>query len=186
MFKKILQKPEEKIDGKRLLIVCGVIGILLVLAGILSYLNWSCNSEQRERDSKGAFIITANGKQYEVTLEKLKSMNPIEITANYKKSGKAPVPTKYKGVPLSVILENLDIDTSKTTSVSAMASDGYASAFTIAEALDPEQAFIAYEQEGKSLGTKTDGGSGPLMLVLAKDTFSQRWVKYLSQIQLTE
>lgn len=171
---------------KSTVIVASIVSILIILVCILGYLNWIQNSGQRERDAKGVFLVKYEGKQFEVNQEMLNSLVPYEITANYKKSGKAPVPTVYKGVPLVRILEKLQIDTSKISSVSALASDGYASAITGKDALDPDQAFIAFEQDGKNLGNKADGGSGPMMMILAKDQFSQRWVKYLSEIQIVE
>jgi len=82
------------------------------------------------------------------------------------------------------VFDYLGIDYSSAKSVSFTAADGYASALTIAEALDEENCFIVFDEDGKPLGTKENGGSGPYMMILPNDQFSQRWCKFLLEIEI--
>ncbi|MDZ7837619.1 MAG: hypothetical protein U5N58_06515 [Actinomycetota bacterium] len=44
--------------------------------------------------------------------------------------------------------------------------------------------YIAIEKDGQPLGDKDSGGSGPYQIIVKKDTFSQRWCKFLVELEL--
>ena len=101
-----------------------------------------------------------------------------------KSSGKPPVDTSYTGVELKALLENLEIDTAGKTQVITKAVDGYTVALSLAEVLEDDNVYIVYKRDGKDLGAREEGGSGPYQIVIRKDQFGQRWNKYLMEIEL--
>lgn len=64
------------------------------------------------------------------------------------------------------------------------AADGYTVALTGDEVRMEDNVYIVYEQAGKDLGIREDGGTGPYRLIIRKDEFAQRWNKYLMEIEL--
>jgi hypothetical protein len=166
----------------------GTIGVIIALAalvvvvGITAFLNRKGVEQKRKFQDDAEFVISAGGVQTIVTMEDVLSLAPQDIEAIYKKSGKEPETRRYKGVPLAKITSLKNIDTSSFSSVSFIAADGYASALPIADAMDPSQCFIVIEEEGKPLGKKEDGGTGPYRMILPKDQFSQRWCSFLMEV----
>jgi hypothetical protein len=104
--------------------------------------------------------------------------------ANYKKSGQAATNRTFQGVSLKAVVERMGIDYSRYVSVSFLAAAGYASALSIVEAMDDGNCYIVIAEENKPLGTRESGGSGPFMMILANDQFSQRWCKFLLEVNL--
>ena len=64
------------------------------------------------------------------------------------------------------------------------AIDGYTVALSIEEVLDEENVYLAYAIDGKPLRSKSQGGSGPYQLIVRKDQFSQRWCKFVVEIEI--
>jgi hypothetical protein len=44
--------------------------------------------------------------------------------------------------------------------------------------------YIVYAIDNKPLGKKEDGGAGPFELVIKNDPFSQRWCKFVSEVEI--
>jgi len=163
-------------------IVLSVVAVLLLAVAVLAWLNQDSVAEKKALLERGGFRITANGQDYTVTMEDIQAIGPRVIDANYKKDGKAPIPKQYTGVPLKSLFDYLKIDYSAAKTVSFTAADGYASALPLNEALDAENCFIVFEEEGEPLNKKE---YGPYMMILAKDQFSQRWCKFLLEVAVS-
>ena len=78
----------------------------------------------------------------------------------------------------------LDIDIGGYNTVIAKAIDGYNVAYEVAEVQDEDNIFIAIARDGKPLGSKSTGGSGPYQLIVSKDAFSQRWCKFVIELEI--
>lgn len=50
--------------------------------------------------------------------------------------------------------------------------------------LDDDNIYLAYMMDGEPLKSREDGGSGPYQIIIRKDQFSQRWAKYVLEIEL--
>ena len=161
-----------------------VVIILTLAAAILAFLNRENIAEKKAMQDSNTFLIIANGKQTIVTMDDITALEPCVVNANYKSSGENPVEKQYTGVSLKSVVDYFNIDYSKAKSVSFTAADGYASVIPISDALDEENCFIVIEEDGKPLGTKENGGSGPYMMILPNDQFSQRWCKFLLEIEI--
>ncbi|SCY52133.1 molybdopterin-dependent oxidoreductase [Alkaliphilus peptidifermentans] len=106
------------------------------------------------------------------------------FVANLKSSGKDPVEHQYKGVPLKAILNSANVSFEEKKQVIVRSVDGYTVALTVEEVLDDDNVYIAYERNGEPLGTKEEGGSGPYQVIIRKDPFSQRWAKFVVEVEL--
>jgi len=163
-------------------IVVIVMAALVVAVGVLAWLNHDNIAQKKTLQDSDTFLLSANGRQHTVTLDDLLSLCPREVTVNAKSSTTDYTKKRFTGVSLTSLLDHLGVDYSEAESVHFTAIDGYTSAVSIKEALDRENCFIIFEEDGKPLGTKESGGSGPYRMILAKDEFSQRWCKFLLEI----
>lgn len=155
-----------------------VIAVLVALAcgvAVLAVLNGRDAQEKQQRRVDGTFLIVAGETEYTVTRDEIEALGPKEFEANYKKSGKAPEARVYTGVPFAAVLERKGIDPAQFSTAIFSAADAYIQAIPLADALDATGCFIALD----------DAGDGPFRMILAKDQFSQRWVKLLTDVTLS-
>ncbi len=87
-------------------------------------------------------------------------------------------------MPLINILKKLEIDTENKKQLIVRGIDGYTVAFSIDEVVDEDNIYLAYKMEGKLLKSKEEGGSGPYQLIVRKDQFSQRWCKFVVEMEV--
>lgn len=165
-------------------IVLACVCALLVVIAVFAVLNRENVLLKRQMVESGSFRIVSGEQVYTVSMKDIEALNPAEVAANYKKDGKAPIGKTYTGVPLKRVLDSVGADVSSAKSVSFTAADGYASAVPIQDALNEESCFIVIREGGEALGSKETGGSGPFMMILAQDQFSQRWCKFLLEVTL--
>lgn len=171
---------ESKKSSSRLILI--VVILLVAVVGVFALLNHSGVEEKRQLQDDAIFLIQEGGQSTEVTMADIESLEPQEIVANYKKSGKDPEQRHYTGVPFAQVLTLKGIDAQGYSSVVFTAADGYASALPIADALNAENCYIIIAEEGQPLGKKEDGGSGPFRMILPNDQFSQRWCSFLLEV----
>ncbi|MEG1049777.1 MAG: hypothetical protein RSE24_04475 [Oscillospiraceae bacterium] len=171
---------------KQTKIAAAVLGLLLVTTVVLLMLNSPSAQEKQELSKSGSFKITLDGTTKTVTMKDIEAVGISDISANYKPSGKQPVTRVYQGVSFAALLKYLELDTvalaEKNTSVVFTAIDGYTTAIKMEEALDEGKCAIVVSLENKPIGSKEDGGTGPYMMVLPQDQFSQRWCKFLGEV----
>jgi len=177
-------KAINKTINKQYMIVGLIILALLIISVILAVFNKINTEKMLEGRDTEFFELTIYDDSYKIDMALINEIGLKEIKANYKKSGMPVEETTFSGVSFKSILETLEADYSEANSVAFHASDGYASAITIDEATDPGQTWIVVKQEGELLGEKAVGGNGPFMMILAKDNFSQRWVKFLIKVEI--
>ena len=168
--------------GTKLVIVISV--LLALIVAVFAYLNREYISVRKVAQDKGVFILRAGGEEFTVSVEDIFALSPVDISANYKTTGRAAETRTYQGVSLKTLIESLGLDYSGFSSVHFFAADGYASALTMAEAMDSGNCYIAVSLNNKPLGTKESGGSGPFMMIRPNDRFSQRWCKFLLEVTL--
>jgi len=164
--------------------VIGISLILVLIVAVFARLNRDAILAVREAQENEAFVVRAGDNIFTVSMEDVESLSPADVSANYKTSGLAAETRLYQGVSLRLILEYLGIPLSDYTTAYFYAADGYASALTMEEAMDSDNCFIVISWDHQSLGTKENGGSGPFMMSLPRDRFSQRWCKFLLEIAL--
>ncbi|MCL2107143.1 MAG: hypothetical protein FWH26_08855 [Oscillospiraceae bacterium] len=147
---------------------------LAIGVAVLAVLNRENAAEKKRLLNDAVFLIVAAGSEHQVSMEDIEALEPREIEAIYKKSGKDPETRTYTGVPFAAVLRAKGIDTGAYQSAAFAAADGYASALPMADALDETSCFIVID----------GGDEGPFRMILAKDPFSQRWCKLLTDVTL--
>ncbi len=165
---------------RRLLV--GLIALLVIAVGVLAWLNLR---DLTVADGDAAsLVVKLKGQQQD--LVSLEQLEPVTFTATLRSSGMPARDFTYTGVPLLAILESvLDQEAlAAAETVVARAIDGYTVSFQLDEVLSPDNVYVVYQQDGEPLGTKADGGSGPLMMVVLGDEFGQRWCKFLVEVDI--
>lgn len=174
--------------NKQTKLAIAVLVVLFAMTLVFLKLNQPSSEEKQNLLNAGKFTITAGDIKKEVTIKDIEEAGVSEIAANYKPSGKQPTTRMYGGIPFSDLLDYLQVDTSsfdiEKATVVFTAIDGYTSAISLKEALDKELCAITISLDGKPLGDKTNGGSGPFMMVLPKEQFSQQWCKFLAEVTI--
>lgn len=163
---------------KQMKISLAILGALLALAAVFAVLNLRGLDEKKAAAQAQAFTIVIGEEKTTVTIEDMQTIGIRDIPANYKPSGKAPVERIYQGVPFVEVLTYKGISPADYKTVVFTAADGYSTAISAEEALDPEKCVIATGLAGAPLEGK-EAGTTSLMMILPKDQFSQRWCKFL-------
>lgn len=167
---------------KQMKISLVILGTLLALAAVFAVLNLQNLAGKKAAQQAQTFTILLGEQRAMVRMEDIEAVGVRDISANYKPSGKAPVTRVYQGVPFCEVAAYMQLDLSACKTVVFTAADGYSTAITAEEALDPALCAIVTACEGEPLGGKEDGGTGPFMMVLPQDQFSQRWCKFLLEV----
>jgi hypothetical protein len=170
---------------RNIIIIVAVIAALAVTVGILAFLNSGNTEEKRMLEEEAIILVKYAGQKLgEIEMELVESIGPEDFNANLDTSDSEPEEHLYTGVLLNDILKALDIDMVDYSLVIAKAIDGYNVAFKAAEVLDESNIYLAIMRDGKPLGTKSSGGSGPYQIIVKKDAFSQRWCKFVIELEL--
>jgi hypothetical protein len=163
-----------------------IIVILVAVVACLAFLNQSFISNKDQSAENPELIIKLSGTEKGIiTLNEIKLLGEQEFTATLRSSGKLPEDHTYKGVPLINILKTVDNDIiNHGKQVVIRAIDGYVTALPLKEVLDEDNVYLVYYQDRKPLGSKRSGGSGPLMTVVRKDRYGQRWCKFAVEVDV--
>lgn len=166
---------------KKIIPIC--IGLLICIVFIAAILNLHAAKEKSALTANSEIAVTINNQvANKITKEDISSLEPETFTASLKSSGNDPVDVQYTGVPMASILEEKNISLDEHQTVTMGSLDGYTVQLKASEVLDKENVWLVFEQDGKEL----DSRSGPYMVVIRKDSFSQRWSKQLCEITLDE
>ena len=89
----------------------------------------------------------------------------------------------FTGVSLWSLLEQCNVSESASI-VYVQAIDGYGASLTIEEAKQNTQILLCYQKNGEFLKPRSEGGAGPIRLMIASDEYAQRWVKNVAVIEV--
>jgi len=162
-------------------ILISVISLLAITTLVLGFLNKQSIDVSGE---EGTIKFIFGENSVELSLEEIVSLNYEEFSAVEDTSRSGPTARKYKGVLLKEVLNKANISNESISSSSKIVVkglDGYVIALHPDEIMG-DIAYLAFEKDGKGLGTMKNGGSGPIQLVVRSDSFSQRWCKYVSEV----
>lgn len=173
--------------NKNRLILAACIIFLIIGAALFAILNTGDIKEKKQSQEEAEVKITLNGEEAAVfTLFELMKYKKIVFTANLDENGEDSLKKTFGGVPLKDVFADLDITINEDESIIFSAADGYQTAAAGWEVLQEDNIYLVYERDGRQTGTKADGGTGPIEIVIAKDDFSQRWCKFLMEIKIDE
>jgi hypothetical protein len=158
--------------------------LLVVIVGVTAVLNRTGIEEKVASQRDAILYIVSNDFEAQVDFGTIMELQEVEFPAVLKKSGQPAVDTSYTGVQLNDVFRKIGVNTEEKTQVITKAVDGYVVALSMKEVLEDDNVYIVYRRDGKDLGRKEDGGSGPYQIVIRKDPFGQRWNKFLMEIEL--
>ncbi len=166
-----------KINNK---LVYWFIGLLLVLAGVLA-----CLYTPNSRESVSLTIISEGQPVKTLTMEQIKEMPVVEKQVTIRSSSEGTQTHVFTGTPVREILTGLDnvvlTDSSKFT---ASGLDSYTVIFDSEEIVSNDHVLLVYAQDGKALGSKSEGGTGPFRVIILGDQFGLRAVKYVTELEV--
>lgn len=165
-------------------IVIGIIIVLVIGLAIFSVLNRGDLELKQKLQSNAQFQINYDDKTITVTMDDMINLSPVEFEANYDTSNNSGEIVKFTGVEIKNIFKKYDIEINDDNVIEVKALDGYSSALTGSEVLTDDNTYICLLKEGESLGTKSDGGMGPYLMIIKSSNFSQRWCKFVQEINV--
>jgi hypothetical protein len=170
--------------NKKFLILIAVIAVLAVGVAVFAILNAGDTAEKQAAQENATVTVKQGDVTKTFDLIYLKTFDKTEFSATMDTSKTGPEQKTFGGVPLVTVLKDLGFDLDKAETITLTAADGYASAITAGEVKDSENVYLVYERDGKQTLSKQQGGSGPIETVVRKDQFSQRWCKFLMEIDI--
>jgi len=174
--------------GKRnILIIASIVAVLVLVVVITALLNTGNIAEKKELEKQAVIqVISGDEVLGEIDMELIENLRPVVFNANLDTSDSGPETHQYRGIALNKVLEALDIDMNGYSTAIAKAIDGYNVAYGADEVMDDNNIYIAIERDGEPLGSKSTGGSGPYQIIVTKDQFSQRWCKFVVELELVK
>ena len=161
-----------------------VIAILIVIVGIFAYLNSGYIKDKKEMHINAEIIVKEGDKEILLTFNEIRELGEEEFKANLKSSGNPAEEHSYTGVPLKNVIKKVNTDVEDKAQVIVRAVDGFTSAYNMSEVLEDNNMYLAYMMDDELLKGQEDGGDGPYQIIVRKDQFSQRWAKYVLEIEL--
>ncbi|TEB08009.1 Oxidoreductase molybdopterin binding domain protein [Pelotomaculum schinkii] len=99
-------------------------------------------------------------------------------------SGENSSEHEFTGTPLLGVLNSIDPGlTQKHKKIITRGVDYYSQVLEMSEVLQPDNVYIVYADNGKSLQTKA-GGEGSLQVIVCNDISGQRFTKWLVSLEL--
>lgn len=170
---------------KNTIIISSVVAVLLIIVAVTAVLNAGDVEEKKALQLEAVIRVTSEGEVLgNIDMDMVAETGPVDFSADLDTSDSGPEEHLYTGIPMSGLFENMDIDVSDYSTVIAKAIDGYNVAYNASEVSEDDNIYIAIKRDGQPLGTKSTGGSGPYQVIVRKDDFSQRWCKFVIELEL--
>lgn len=166
------------------ILIAGV-AVLAVMVGVFAFLNKGSVAEKKRLETDAVFKISQGGKVLcEVSMADLEAIGQKDFQATLDTSKSEPTQVVFTGVEVKDILAYKKISTQGITTFEFKALDGYASAVTMQEVQTGQNVYICTKMNQKALGTKSEGGMGPYLMIVKSSQYSQRWCKFVEEIVL--
>jgi len=170
---------------RNIMIITSIIAVLAIAVAVTAFLNAGDIAEKKALEQEAVIQVTSGGRVLgRISMELVQESGPLDFSATLDTSDSGPEQHQYTGIPLNDALEVLDIDMGGYQTVVAKAIDGYNVAYEAEEVLDGDNIYLAVMRDGQPLGSKSTGGSGPYQIIVRKDAFSQRWCKFVIELEL--
>lgn len=156
------------------------IGLLLVLVGVLAYLN-----TPGKRESASLTIISKGQPVKTFSLEEIKELPAVDREVTIRSSSEGIKTYVFTGTPVREILTGLDnAILTEANKVTARGLDTYTVVFNGEEILSSDHVLLVYARDGMPLGSKSEGGTGPFRIIIPGDQFGLRAVKYVTELEV--
>ncbi len=173
----------KKIKKSNLIVIICIV-VLAAAVAVFAALNADDIGMKKELEMNAEYIIRYGDTQKRITMQDMLDLDPVEFETTMDTSTTDPAAVTFTGVELKKIFEHLDIDISSVTVFEVRALDGYSSALSLDEVLADGNVYICLMMSGEALRPKSEGGYGPYMMVINSSQFSQRWCKFVQEIEI--
>ncbi len=166
-------------------IIITVLALLLVITAIAAGINMKYAREKAALLSAAEIAVLDQGTEVaRLTMVTLSQLTATEFTARLKSSiMKSPEEHIYTGIPFSALFPAAGISLEGKSRVEVRSVDGYVVPLAIEEIEELDNIYLVYKDNGKYLGSYGEAnGQGPYMIVIRGDSFSQRWAKYVVEL----
>lgn len=159
---------------KTTIAVIAIIAALVVAVAVLFALNWGAIQGRQQLLEDGELHLTHHtaGETFVLTVANIEALNPQPLQAVLRGGGQPGVDVEFYAVPFRDLMAAfIPVQDAVDYTVVFTAADGFATAMPQSEAM--QAAYIALCAE-----------RGPFRLILPHDHFAQRWVHWLTGIEL--
>ena len=162
-----------------------VLGVLVLLIGVTAYFNADGLADKRDAQANALVRVGAEGREaVTFTMDQVRAAGEETFQAAIRSSSRPSSEHAFTGVPLKALIAAAELDLTAGQQVIVRSVDGYVVALNVEEVLQDENIYLVYAMDGEGLGTKEDGGSGPYQVIIRNDPFSQRWSKFVTDVEL--
>ena len=161
-----------------------IILILIIITGVFAFINREMVKDNKEAHENAEIIIKGEGSETKLSFEDIANLGEEEFTAILDTSDSDPKEHSYTGIPLVNIIEKAGINIEDKKQIIVKGIDGYTIALSSKEVMDKDNVYLVYKLNGKFLKGKEEGGSGPYQIIVRKDEFSQRWCKFVVEMEV--
>lgn len=162
--------------------ICAILSIVIVVLVLLNQDNAQVGKQTQEERT---FTICIDGKELaKLDEEFIKEQESKTFPVVIRSSGGKPEEAEYTGVELKTLLKAADVDLKGKKQLVFSAVDSYVVAVAVSEIEEQDNVYLAYAMNGEDLLSKKQNGNGPYQLVIRKDPFSQRWCKYVVEVDI--
>lgn len=161
-----------------------IIIVLIIIVGVFAFMNKEIAIDNLEAHQNAEIILKDGNKEIRYGNDYITELGEMEFNAVLDTSDTDPKTHIYAGIPLINLIEDSGINIEDKDQIIVRAVDGYTVALNTKEAEVDDNVYIVYKVDGKLMKTRENGGSGPYQLIIKNDQFSQRWVKYLVEIEI--
>jgi hypothetical protein len=170
---------------RNIIIIVAVVVVLAISVGILAFLNAGNVKEKKILEEEAEILIkSADMELGRIDMDLVRKIGPQDFNANLDTSDSDPETHQYNGILLNDALDALEINIEDYSTAIVKAIDGYTVAFEASEIQDKDNVYLAIMRDGEPLGSKSTGGNGPYQIIVRKDPFSQRWCKFVIELEL--
>lgn len=166
--------------------VIATVALLAIIVAVLAFVNRQNMKITGAEAVKGTLLVSNGQIEKKLDFQDIEAMNPVEFKAVQDTSKSGPEEHAFKGVLLKDVIAGVfsEDELKKASKVIVKAIDGYTVALSPEEVMEQGNVYLAFEKDGKPLGTKAEGGSGPYQIIITKDQFSQRWCKFVTEVSV--
>lgn len=166
---------------KNQLTLTGIIAALMLITVILALIN---GRDMSGADGSIIEIIADGVKVAELDYDDVSAMNSVEIKKTLRSGSGSDEEGVFTGVPLENVILYAYPSADDADSVTVKATDGFTASYDKDELNDENNVILVYKKDGKALKSAKNGGSGPFRIIVMKDAFGNRSVKYLCRIEI--
>ena len=153
--------------------------VVFAVATALIFFNRHSTQAQIDAADNLQLSVTVNGKESLYSYNENHQEYTSFDTQMKRKNGDV-FDKNYSGMPLSVILDDMDIEITDNITISVVCADQYEIRLTASEVLEDGNIWLVTKENGENLAE----ADGHFMMVVNNDEFSTRWAKSVVRVKI--